>query len=256
MSQIRKVKILTISFKTLSVRRRSHNTLINIILVIIILIINSNCHAQNDNYESNFQSRANVILSYAADKYQLPAPNYSDPEKVYWPVVIARLHNYGVDDATIRSVYQEHPVSGENGLITDYAVPGNLCGLILEVTDRNDFADFQDYIYSYLRSGADLKADPNRKTLSYTAFKGFEIKAQFMNEGSFSEPVYDWGYGPLIPSHIHQSPPFVQPLWPEGKGFGRVPSVWVNGKRKYAEMQPAVYAGPDIIISKGQILID
>ncbi|MFW5877604.1 MAG: hypothetical protein ACOCUP_00685 [bacterium] len=176
----------------------------------------------------------------------------SDP--VYDTIVDGILFlEFDYSYVAIASLHQQNPVSENTNVFIDYAEPGKLCGLVLEVAEKSEYEALQGYIESYNQNPGRLKTDNDEAELTYQSMKGFELKVRYTKAGTFTEPVYDWGYGPLLPSHIQQSPPFVQPSWPEGRGHGRVPSVWVNGKRKYTEDNPPVYSGPYLKIDRGNI---
>ncbi len=67
--------------------------------LIIFLFLSLSCNTHKPDYSEEFNPRADSIITFAADHYKLPRPNYVDPEKVYWPVVIARLSKYGKMDS-------------------------------------------------------------------------------------------------------------------------------------------------------------
>ncbi len=154
----------------------------------------------------------------------------------------------------IHSIHQSNPLKEKKNLFIDFGDPGELCGLLMEAVDKGNYGSFPDYLESQTKSGKSLKIDTDNNIISYLSQEGFELRVQYRTRGSFTEPVYDWGYGPLISSHIHQSPPYVQPDWPEGRGHGRVPLIWVDGRRKYTDDNPPVYCGPDLRIERGDII--
>jgi hypothetical protein len=49
-------------------------------------------------YELGFKQRANQIIVQTADVYTPPSPDIGDPEKYYWPKVMARFEKYGTKD--------------------------------------------------------------------------------------------------------------------------------------------------------------
>jgi hypothetical protein len=77
------------------------------------------------------------------------------------------------------------------------------------------------------------------------------IQIRYGLNGTFNEPVYDWGYGPLQPLVIPASPPFRQPEWPSGEGHGRIPVWKVNGIPVDLEARWPVYDGPDLTVGTG-----
>ena len=49
--------------------------------------------------EVEFRKRSELVLTQAADHYHPPSFNIGDPEKYYWPYVIARFEKYGIQDS-------------------------------------------------------------------------------------------------------------------------------------------------------------
>ncbi|NJK98936.1 MAG: hypothetical protein HC905_32095 [Bacteroidales bacterium] len=64
-----------------------------LIFFLLFIAVKSFCDTEDYEY------RKKVIIDFAADIYHVPVPNYMDPEKVYWPVTIARLYKYGLNDS-------------------------------------------------------------------------------------------------------------------------------------------------------------
>ncbi|MGK7392919.1 MAG: hypothetical protein ACNS62_00035 [Candidatus Cyclobacteriaceae bacterium M3_2C_046] len=48
---------------------------------------------------SHFQHKAGMIIEQTADHYRPPSLNIGDPEKYYWPLVMARFEKYGIKDS-------------------------------------------------------------------------------------------------------------------------------------------------------------
>ncbi|MBC8152703.1 MAG: hypothetical protein H7Z72_07325 [Bacteroidetes bacterium] len=49
--------------------------------------------------EPAFQQRARYLVRQTATQYRPPAPTIGDPEKYYWPYIMARFEHYGVQDS-------------------------------------------------------------------------------------------------------------------------------------------------------------
>lgn len=154
----------------------------------------------------------------------------------------------------IRSLNQSGPQLEEGRLVTDYGPPGQLTGLILEVCPKEGRKDFFSYIFEYLESS---KLTLNHETggITYRNKERDELKMSYTIPGRFTEPIYDWGYGPQVASYIQTSPPWIQPLWPEGEGFGRIPKFSVNGKKMPGRKAKYLYHSKNLKMQKGRIHI-
>lgn len=64
----------------------------------------------------------------------------------------------------------------------------------------------------------------------YNSLKGFTISARYGNEGTFTEPIFDWGFGITKPYAVTYEADFRQPVWPQGKGYGKIPDLEIDGK--------------------------
>ncbi|MGC9341904.1 MAG: hypothetical protein ACP5E3_04320 [Bacteroidales bacterium] len=154
---------------------------------------------------------------------------------------------------TVRSVKENLYEKRTKNLLQVSASPGELCGLVLEVNQKSGFRGLDHFIESYKDKTAGFSVDNENKTLKYNSWSGFSIEVKYEMNGTFTEPIYDWGYGPLEPSHIQTSPPYIQPVWPAGKGHGRIPEVRLEGKTIYEDENLPVYSGPYISIDKAKI---
>jgi hypothetical protein len=57
-------------------------------------------HAKLWGADTAFQQKKDLLLAYVADHYRPPAMNIGDPEKYYFPHIIARIARYGTADAS------------------------------------------------------------------------------------------------------------------------------------------------------------
>jgi hypothetical protein len=156
---------------------------------------------------------------------------------------------------SIQSINQIKPQKNKNNTIILAAAPGNLCGLILEVNQKTGFRDLFEYARSYKRLPVRVSYDSMNTLVNYQSLEGFDLQVRYAKSGTFSEPIYDWGYGPESPGHIQTSPPFLQPVWPVGNGYGRIPEVRLDGDIIYNEVKLPVYSGPSIILDKAKIKV-
>lgn len=154
----------------------------------------------------------------------------------------------------VRYLYQEQPASfnnhGDFFLTKDHAPDGHLTGLIVEVAEKSAYNNFTSFRNTYLAHTSLIK-DIDNDRFTYISLYGDTLDVQYEDTGSFSEPVYDWGYGPVIPMVVHRSPPFIQPQWPEGKGFGTQASFSVNNDPVNLDEPWDIYSGPDFRLHNG-----
>ncbi|OIP81262.1 MAG: hypothetical protein AUK44_10415 [Porphyromonadaceae bacterium CG2_30_38_12] len=150
----------------------------------------------------------------------------------------------------IRSIAQTAPTyasATDNYALKDAATQGNLCGLILEVGSKNEYASFVAFQDAIIANSSLNKANIATDKIIYTSAKGDVLNIQYNSSGTFIEPLYDWGYGPLTKQLAQKSPPFVQPKWPSGEGYGRVASWSVNGTAiDFTNSKWNVFDGPNL----------
>ncbi len=140
---------------------------------------------------------------------------------------------------------------GRRFLIAEEA-PGRLCGLVLEVHPQRDFSClecFADQVEEHTR--LDLSRANTDHLVRYTNLGGDLLEMQYVTGGSFSEATVDWGFGPVTPRVSLHSPPFFQPDWPSGPGYGRVPRVKVNGSEVDFAVSWPVFDGPGMRLKEG-----
>jgi len=158
--------------------------------------------------------------------------------------------------AAIRSLADPFPLVMEGKYAVDRAPPGMVCGLLLEVLPASQFESFREFRQKYPgRTALDRSRLAELDRICYTAYDQTQIEATYREKGTFTEPIYDWGYGVTVPLVIQTSPPFVQPRWPEGKGHGRIASWSVNGNTVDLDTIWPVYSGPHLEIGKGVLTI-
>ncbi len=154
----------------------------------------------------------------------------------------------------IRSLHNSSPQGfNEHGafwLTKDPAPDGNLTGILLEVGEKMDFQGFADFRNQIINNTSLIKELDNDRFV-YTSLHKDVMEVQYQEAGSFSEPIYDWGYGPVEPMVIHRSPPFVQPDWPSGSGHGTRAVFAVNDTVIDLTNKWAVYSGPHFNLNNG-----
>ena len=134
-------------------------------------------------------------------------------------------------------------------MVLDTAALGSVCGFALEAANKTvgfTFANFQTAIAA--------KAGLNKSQLAsgkvkYISLQNDTIEAQYVDNGSHKEPIFDWGYGPNTPQIIQTTPPYLQPTsWPTTNG-GRVASWKVNGDPVVLDGNWPVYQGPGVSLT-------
>jgi hypothetical protein len=161
----------------------------------------------------------------------------------------------------IRSIAQSAPTfttATDNYALKDAATQGNLCGLIMEVGSKKENASFVVFQDAILANSSLNKTNIATDNIVYTSAKGDVLNIQYNASGTFTEPLYDWGYGPITSQNAQKSPPFVQPTWPTGQGCGRNASWSVNAVPvDITNSNWGVYEGPNFSLKNSVLrLID
>ncbi|MBV5343736.1 hypothetical protein JZU68_09105, partial [bacterium] len=150
----------------------------------------------------------------------------------------------------IRSIAQTAPTfttATDNYALKDAATQGNLCGLILEVGSKKEYASFVAFQDAIIANSSLNKTNIATDNM---------LNIQYNSSGTFTEPLYDWGYGPTTPQVAQKSPPFVQPTWPNGEGCGRIASWSVNSVPvDFTNAKWGVYDGPNFSLKNSVLRI-
>ena len=149
--------------------------------------------------------------------------------------------------------------SGKRDFTEDTATLGSLCGFVLEVANATDFTDFTDFQNQVGNNTALDKTGYAQDSIRYTALDGRSISAVYVDTLSNPrEPLYDWGYGPTTQQVIPKSPPFIQPNWTSGAGYGRIPRWYVDGVEQKLDTAWPVFQGPNLQLhnSKLEVVYD
>lgn len=134
------------------------------------------------------------------------------------------------------------------------AEKAKICGFVLEVVNKQAFTNKNEFMQAiYQKTAMDNNMLDSHNTLKYKNLYGDIIQAAYTDSGAFTEPIFDWGFGPVAPMIIHKSPPFMQPEWPKGKGHGKIAKWTVNGREVKLSVDWAVYEGPNFSV-KNSIL--
>ncbi len=124
-----------------------------------------------------------------------------------------------------------------------------LCGFVLVVFDPSECKNMDEL--KFLAEKAELKLTQDGKGVAFKSAEGDEIQVVFQTNGRFEEAIVDWGYGPKSQQVTISAPPFQQPTWPSGEGFGKLPSVTVNQKPVDLSGNWPVFSGPWITLQGG-----
>ena len=142
-------------------------------------------------------------------------------------------------------------------LVTDSSAPGTLCGWVV-IIESNAAAD----------PIITEKAIDDAYKISLSKFEPGEMPevqifkngapyliTQFQLNGTYYEPLVDWGYGPIQPQVTILSPPFIGPNWPTGVHYGRVAKTIfpVSQNKKSGNW---VYLGKGVRIGNGKVEMD
>ena len=172
------------------------------------------------------------------------------------------LEFYEMDSnyVVIRSIAQVAPTfttATDNYALKDAATQGNLCGLILEVGSKKEYSSFVAFQDAILANSSLNKANIGSDNISYTSAKGDVLNIQYNSSGTFTEPLYDWGYGPITQQSAQKSPPFIQPTWPTGEGCGRIASWSVNDVPvDFTNYKWGVYDGPNFSLKNSVLRLN
>ncbi len=160
----------------------------------------------------------------------------------------------------IRSIAQMAPTyatATDNYALKDAASQGNLCGLILEVGSKKEYTTFVAFQDAIIANSSLNKINIATDNIVYTSAKGDVLNIQYNSSGTFTEPIYDWGYGPTTPQLAQKSPPFVQPTWPAGEGCGRIASWSVNAVPvDFTNSKWGVYDGPNFSLKNSVLRLN
>lgn len=139
------------------------------------------------------------------------------------------------------------PVNDGNAsrqMVIDQAPLGSICGFVLEAVDANAFSSYETFKQAIIaKNGLDKSQIANNK-IRYISLSNDTIEASYQLQGSYTEPIFDWGYGPTTRQVIQTSPPFLQPSsYPPS---GRVALWAINGDTVKLDNNWPLYEGPNV----------
>lgn len=140
-----------------------------------------------------------------------------------------------------------------NSFITQAAL-GKIAGQVLEAFEKDSFNNFASFVAQMSAAGKYERLSDN-EILYYTS-GGDKLRVKYSSKGTFIEPIYDWGYGPVEPQLYMTSPPYEQPEWPVENGYGRIADWWVNNTPVDLTQKWPVYSGPGIYVNEGLMVLE
>jgi hypothetical protein len=160
---------------------------------------------------------------------------------------------------SISNTQVSNPANESTGrnFVADNSPAGSLCGWITEARSSVDFASFTAFQDSVLAKTNLDKSQLATDKVLYTNMKGEVLEIQYSATGSApQEPLYDWGFGPVTQQLYQTTPPYLQPSFPSGPGFGRIPVLKVNGNDQgYGQSGWAVYEGPGLQVKNSELML-
>lgn len=138
----------------------------------------------------------------------------------------------------------EKTVKGQKRrFLIDEAGLGEVCGFIVKVLHPAEIANRQK-----LKKAARFKkvASAAGKGIACHTPEGQKLQVLYGRNGTYQVPLYNWGYGATRQYSLPTSPPYVQPQWPAGKWHGRLPTIFLNGKKQGLAAPWPVIEGPEV----------
>lgn len=147
-------------------------------------------------------------------------------------------------------VATSHNLTEKSGrrILTDQAPDGQLCGFVMEVIPGDQWDSFEAFIESYTHNSLQINDDNG---VSFRSLEGDVLDVSFSASGTFCEALYDWGYGTAEQHTFISAPPFRQPQWPQGEGYGKIPVIMVNGETITMDEEWPVFSGPGFALENG-----
>lgn len=160
----------------------------------------------------------------------------------------------------IRSIHQPQPtepqVQGDFYKVEDTAAPGVLSGFVMEVGSVADFSSFDDFKSEITeKTSLDRSRAATENTITYQNLQEDILEITYSGEGSFTEPIFDWGFGVENPQVKLTSPPFMQPEWPSGAGHGKLARWKVNGEEVTVSEDWPVFEGPNLLLQDSKLVM-
>lgn len=214
-----------------------------------------------DNYRRDIVTKMEYSGIPNSSFVLIPFTAQSEVEKdkvfVRMGTTYAAIHVLGDFNATPRSVDngERSEGDGEFAQFVSSAKVGAMCGFVLEFGSEEVDGSYEAFKKN-VKKKSKLKTQTNDLQIAYTSSRGVDLSFTFRREGEFKEPIVDWGYGTTDQHLIIKSPPYIQPDWPQGNGFGKVPELKVKGKKMNLLGDWPLIQGPDVTLKKGVLKIN
>lgn len=140
--------------------------------------------------------------------------------------------------------------------ITDAAPVGNHVGLVLEVANADDHASFEAFQNAIISAAGLDKTQLSNGIVSYTSLQGDVLSMQYQSNGTYTEPIYDWGWGPTSALALSTAPPFLAPTFPSGESHGRIATMSFNGQAQDLNTPWPVFDGPNLKMDNNTLRLE
>ncbi len=150
----------------------------------------------------------------------------------------------------IRSINEKSPIlqrTSQDTVLSDPVPLGWFGGFIIEVGSQSEYPTFSDFQAAIHNKKSEIYISANSGKIDYTNLSGERIQFSYNTKGSYTEPIYNWGYGDTLGQ---------SPAWPTGEGHGRVPLLLINGEKTPTLSQGTVYQGPALTLKNGILTIE
>ncbi len=154
------------------------------------------------------------------------------------PGVLTNQHSGNVTVVDLDSVWmgviyfnssEAFPVGTARKRLTDSAPVDSMSGFIVEVVKKSEYSDINTYFTAL--NGRTRYINRSTGIVRYTTAEGVVIESRYQKTGVFSEPIFDWGWGPKTADPAMFANPtvkFLQPDWSSIANAGRIPYLSIN----------------------------
>jgi len=133
-------------------------------------------------------------------------------------------------------------------IIIDSANYDQMCGFVMEIgtlREYGGYASFKNAIQ--LKKGYNGSLAQKESKITYKSLHDDVMEVQYGDDGTFEEPIADWGYGTTERQTLIESPPFKQPEWMQGRGYGKL-AIWSVNGQSVNNQTWEIYDGPMLSI--------
>ena len=127
--------------------------------------------------------------------------------------------------------------------------PGKICGFVCEVSEADNFIDFQGFQSKYIQEHI-MYVDHSIDLLTYESLHGKHIEFLYVEEGEFEEPIFYSTIEPVI-----SATNIASPNWPTKEGTGKMPFQLVNNYRYGFDEKWDIISGPVVNLKNSKLII-